>query len=226
MKILAIETSGKTASCCILQGSTVLGQKTVFTNLTHSQVILPFVKEILHNTETNLESVDLIAVSAGPGSYTGLRIGIAIAKGLAFGGKKCLGISTLEALAQGAVGCKGFVVPVMQARPGVVYFGIYMANGQDLTAVLQDRVAEISELEKAVNSLNGEVILVGDGAEAAKSGIFPQNENVGLCPPQLRLQQASGVAFAALRHIDEATEAEALSARYLQITKAEKDLQK
>ena len=224
MRVLAIETSGKTASCAVLQGGLVLGQKTVYTKLTHSQVILPYIKEILADTETDLDDIDLIAVSAGPGSYTGLRIGISIAKGLAFGGKRCVGVSTLEALAQNCVGAKGIILPIMQARAGVVYFGGYLSDGEKLTQICEDKVAKTEELLEFAKAVSEDIILVGDGAEDAKNGVLADLENARLCPEALRLQQAVSVGFAGLANIDKATDADALTARYLQITKAEKDL--
>lgn len=224
MRVLAIETSGKTASCAVLRDGVVLGQKTVYTKLTHSQVILPYIKEILADTETELDEIDLIAVSAGPGSYTGLRIGISIAKGLAFGGKKCIGVSTLEALAQNCVCAKGIILPIMQARAGVVYFGAYRSNGERLTKIIDDKVAKTEELLEFAKSVSEEIILVGDGATDAKNGVLAELENARLCPEALRLQQAVSVGFAGLAHIDDAQNADALTARYLQITKAEKDL--
>lgn len=224
MTILAIDTSGKTASCAVERDGVVLGETSVYTRLTHSQVILPFVKRLLEDVNLTLDDVDIIAAANGPGSYTGLRIGIAMVKGLCFTGKSCLGVSTLEGLAANCLAAKARIFAVMSARPGIVYFGAYDSNGKTLVNAVPDSVVEIEKLKEYAADYDGDIILVGDCAKAVKETVFTDDSRVRLAPIADMLQKASGIAQAALWHIAEAGPAEVLNARYLQITKAEKDL--
>lgn len=224
LTILAIDTSGKTASCAVLRDGVVLGETSVYTRLTHSQVILPFVKRLLGDVNLALDDIDVIAAANGPGSYTGLRIGIAMVKGLCFDGKRCIGVSTLEGLAANCLAAKARVFAVMSARPGIVYFGAYDSDGERLNMAVPDGVTELEKLKEYAADYSGEIILVGDCAQAVKQSIFADDSRIRLAPTADILQKASGIAQAALWHIDEAGTADALNARYLQITKAEKDL--
>ena len=121
MKILAIDTSGKTASVAISDAERLLWEKTVFTKLTHSQVILPMVESALAETGLDYTDIDCIAVANGPGSYTGLRIGVGAVKGICLGAPhiKAAGVSTLLALAYNCVGHEGRIFSVMRARPKI-----------------------------------------------------------------------------------------------------------
>lgn len=224
MTILGIDTSGKTASCAILRDGVILGQNTVYTKLTHSQVILPFVKRLLEDTNLTLEDIDLIAVADGPGSYTGLRIGISAVKGMCIDGKKCLGVSTLEALATNCIGSKAKIFSLINARPGIVYFGVYESDGEKITNIVADAVVNSEVVVNIAKDYDGDIVLVGDCVESIKEKYFADDERVRLAPPHERLQLASSVCLTALAHIDEAVSDDELSARYLQITKAEKDL--
>lgn len=225
MTILGIDTSGKTASCAVYRDGIVLGQTTVYTKLTHSQVILPFIERLLSDTELEISDMDLIAVSNGPGSYTGLRIGVALVKGLCATGGRCVGISTLEALAANSEAAKGTIFSLMKARPEVVYFGAYSSDGERLTTVKPDDVTDYEAVKALADKTPGDIILTGDCAEDIKAKLFADDQRIRLAPVQNRLQQATGVISAALSHLDEAGSAEDLRVRYLQITKAEKDLQ-
>lgn len=224
MTVLGIDTSGKTASCAVVKDGVLLAQTTVYTSLTHSQVILPFVKRLLDDTGLSAADIDLVAVANGPGSYTGLRIGISMVKGLCFDGKPCVGISTLEALAANCLCAKGIILPVMSARQNIIYFGGYESDGEKLIKIHDDCVSEIAEFNEYVSSQKGDIILTGDCAEKLKSELFADNPSVRIAPAASRLQQAAGVCQAAVRHLNEALDCDRLRARYLQITKAEKDL--
>lgn len=225
MTILGIDTSGKTASCAVYRDGIILGQTTVYTKLIHSQVILPFIERLLNDTELEISDIDLIAVSNGPGSYTGLRIGVALVKGLCATGGRCVGISTLEALAANSEAAKGTIFSLMKARPEVVYFGAYSSDGERLATVKPDDVTGYDAVKALADKTPGDIILTGDCAEDIKAKLFAEEDRVRLAPVQNRLQQATGVISAALSHLDEAGSAEDLRVRYLQITKAEKDLQ-
>ncbi len=223
MTILGIDTSGKTASCAIYRDGIILGQTTVYTKLTHSQVILPFIEKLLSDTEVAISDVDLIAVSNGPGSYTGLRIGVALVKGLRAMGGKCMGVSTLEALAANSMAAKATIFATLKARPEVVYFGTYSSDGETLTELKPDSVTGYDSVKELADKTTGDIILTGDTAEDIKAKLFAEDPRVRLAPVQNRLQQATGVIAVALEHLDEAGTAEDLRVRYLQVTKAEKD---
>ena len=219
--VLGIETSGKIASCAIVRQGALIGESTFLTKLTHSQIILPTLKRTLDDCALTLSDIDLFAVAAGPGSYTGLRIGIAAVKGICASGKPCIGVSTLEALAYNACAARGRIIPALSARQGVAYFGAYDSDGAALSQVCADRVGSEEEI-KALAECDGEVILTGDCAERLKAELFADNERVRVSPANVRNQSAAGVCMAALAHLSEAVSAEALGAKYLQNTMAEK----
>lgn len=220
--VLGIDTSGKIASCAVLRGGTLLGETTFLTKLTHSQIILPTLKRTLTDCGIALNDIDLFAVAAGPGSYTGLRIGIAAVKGICSTGKPCIGVSTLEALAWNTVAAKGRIIPALTARTGIAYFGAYDSDGESLTEASHDRVSDEAEIKALVDGYSGDIILTGDCAERLKAELFADDARVRVSPANVRLQSAAGVSMAALAHIGEAGGAEALGARYLQNTMAEK----
>lgn len=223
MLILGIDTSGTTAAAAIYDSERdiLLGQQLVYTKRTHSQVILPIVERLLEDTELTLDDIQKIAVSAGPGSYTGLRIGIAAVKAMAFaGGIACCGVSTLKVLCcQGHLAGENTVCAVMKARKGLVYAGIYHFDGDNnCTAVMEDvLISETELLEKL--SMPQNVMLTGDGAaDFIKEHSL---KNVLLAPAEARLQNGAGLCRCALYYDDETPSQ--LEARYLQLVKAEKD---
>lgn len=220
MLVLGIDTSGKTASVALCNENTVLAQTTVLTKLTHSQVIMPLCQAVLTNACEKLENVDGIAVADGPGSYTGLRIGISAVKAMSFAlNKGCAGISTLEALAYNFKGIKALVCSVMYARLDLVYAAFFESNGEKIVRLTDDRIISDKELFYEIKKFNN-IILTGDYAQEFTKKY--QSENMLLAAPHLRLQLASSLCFAAL---DKGlTSPDILNAEYLQITKAEKDL--
>lgn len=225
LTVLGIDTSGKTASVAIIRDGVLLGQNTVFTKLTHSQVILPFVKKLLDDTNLCLDDIDLIAVADGPGSYTGLRIGISAVKGMCIDGKRCIGVSTLEALATNCLSFEGKIFSALAARPGIIYFGVYTSKNGEISCDIPDAVVRIEDMIETQKSFEGEkIMLVGDCANELKEKYFSDNVNVRAAPVYERLQLASSVCLTGIRHAEQASNDDALGARYLQITKAEKDL--
>ena len=224
LRILAIDTSGKTASAAVTDGEKLLWEKTVYTKLTHSQVILPMVSEALRELELDYCDIDCTAVAKGPGSYTGLRIGCAAVKGMSMGCEslKCIGISTLESLAWGCAAYKGRIVSVMYARPGICYAGVYESDGENVRCVRADEVIKEDELFPALDISDG-AMLVGDHAAAIKEKFFADNDSIILAPVSQRLQRASSLCLAAEAHKAEWDTADRLTVEYLQITKAQKD---
>lgn len=217
MTLLGIETSGKTASVAVCTENAVLAQNSVYTKLTHSQVILPICNDVLKNAGIGLSDVDGIAVSAGPGSYTGLRIGIASVKAICFAlNKPCIGISTLESLACNVSMHKGTICAVMTARLDLVYCALFHSDGVKVTRITDDEILSLEELNKRLDAETGDIAVVGDAADKLTG------ERYIIAPPHLKLQLASGLCAAAFGK--EFAAPDELEAAYLQITKAEKDL--
>lgn len=219
MILLGIDTSGKTASVAVCTESAVLAQTTVYTKLTHSQVILPICKDVLKSAGTELSDVDVIAAAAGPGSYTGLRIGIAAVKAMCFAlDKPCIGISTLEALAYNVSLHKGIICAVMTARLDLVYCAVFRSDGRNITRLSEDEILPTDELIKRLEAFDEDVVTVGDAAEKLSG------ERFTTAPPHLKLQLASSLCAAGFTK--EPYSPDSLGAAYMEITKAEKDLRK
>lgn len=195
MKILGIESSSLVASAAIVTDGILTAEYTVNFKKTHSQTLLPMIDEIVRMTETELESVDAIAVSGGPGSFTGLRIGSATAKGLGLALKKPLiHIPTVDALAYNLWGAAGLVCPIMDAKRNQVYTGIYrMTNG--LETVKEQCAMDMRNLAEELNRLGEPVIFLGDGVPAYE-GIIRECVQVpwSFAPAHCNRQRAAAVA--------------------------------
>lgn len=217
MLILALDTSGHTASAALLRDDTLLAQTSLYTLRTHSQVMLPLCKRLLAEAELTLPEVDCFAVADGPGSYTGLRIGIAAVKAMAFALEKpCVGISTLEGLAYNLLGTRGILCTAIHARQNLHYCACFSSDGRQLTRLTEDGIRSQQELLNALAAYDAPVTVTGDGMSMlceAMPALLP-------APPHLCLQNAAGIALAARQHTPGTPEQ--LEARYLQQTQAEK----
>lgn len=223
MTLLGIETSGKTASVAILKDGTVMACETVYTTLTHSQTIVPMIQRAVQSASMTFDDIEKIAVSAGPGSYTGIRIGIAAAKGMCLKNDlPVCGVSTLKALGYNLIPFEGNILSVMKARDKIAYFAAFKSDGQRLHTLKEDCVCNIDSIPEVANALTGRTLLVGDWAEYIKSELFLNDERVNTAPPHKLLQDAKGVCAAAIAD-GNFLPADKLKASYLQITKAEKD---
>ncbi len=223
--LLGIDTSGKTASVAVCDEENVLAQTSVLTRLTHSQVIMPICNDVLRNAGITLNDVDAMVVSNGPGSYTGLRIGVSAVKAMSYAmKKKCLGVSTLESLAYNMRGFHGVICPVMKARLDLMYTAFFTSHLNEITRILDDSILSVNDIISRLKAYHGDIILVGDGAkEIFENEKMAGVENVMLAPPHLRLQLASSLCYASF---DKSFgTADTLNAEYMQVTKAEKDLQ-
>lgn len=221
MKILAVDTSALTATAAILSDGIIIGEICVTTKLTHSQTIMPMIDDLLKRTSLDISDIDLFACSTGPGSFTGLRIGIGTVKGLSYGlGKKVCAVSTLEALAYNIAYTDCIISPIMDARRSQVYNALYKWEGNNLVCMESPRALSVEEL---CSSLKGsKVIFVGDGVNVYKEKISALLDDKALfAPPQHMLQRASSVAYAALskEEIDPAD----LCAVYLRKPQAERE---
>ncbi len=199
MTLLGIDTSSLAASAAIIEDGAILAENFVNVKRTHSETLFPMVESVLGNCGKSLSSVDLFAVTAGPGSFTGVRIGISAVKGMAMGtGKLCVPVSTLEALAYNLLGRRCVAVPVMDARCGQVYTALFQVNGRTVSRLSEDMAIPIDELRREIAklSLETEIVLLGDGAKTCFE-IF-NDPRVTLAPEHLRFQRAASVCLAAL----------------------------
>ena len=221
---LGIDTSGKTASAALfdVDNEVFLAGTSLYTQKTHSQVIMPIVKDILAQAGKTVGDIDLIAVADGPGSYTGLRIGVAAVKAMGFAlDCKCCGVSTLEALAYNNIAHKGTICSIMKARGELVYTCSYKSDGYGLEPLCDEQIIPRDQLAEFLAFNGTEALLCGDGAAdfftAYRSPMFI------IAPPQGRLQNAYGVCLGA--RSKQPVTADELEVSYLQKVKAEKDLQ-
>ena len=226
MKILAIESSATAASAALCEDEELIAQTFQHSGLTHSRTLLPMVLTMLEQCGAGLEGVDLIAVAAGPGSFTGLRIGVSTAKGLAWpGNKPCAGVSTLEAMAWSLAHTGAIVVPVMDARRGQLYNALFRGTGEGLERLAPDRAIAADDLAAELAALPGPKVLVGDGALLARRLLGERGLELTVAPPHLRLQSAWGVARGALElaRRGELTDAAGLAPVYHRLSQAERE---
>ncbi|MDE6954941.1 MAG: tRNA (adenosine(37)-N6)-threonylcarbamoyltransferase complex dimerization subunit type 1 TsaB [Oscillospiraceae bacterium] len=199
MKILALESSATACSAALCRDGALVAQSFQNSGLTHSRTLLPMVHDLLRNCGERLEDVDLVAVAAGPGSFTGLRIGVATAKGLAWpGDKDCAPCSTLESMAWQCAHVGGEICAAMDARRNQVYCARFRAEGGALTRLTEDRAMGLDELAAEVRAAAAPQALVGDGAHLVRAALEGQGLPCALMPPHLLYQTAWGVARCAL----------------------------
>ena len=223
MLILAFETSAKAGSVALLEGETLLGESYQNTGLTHSQTIMTMAEDLLKACGKSPQAVEAVAVAAGPGSFTGVRIGVAAAKGYAWGKEiPCYGVSTLEAMATGLGVWEGIVVCTMDARRSQVYNAIFRAEGGKLTRLCEDRAIALEELQAELLQLEGPLYLVGDGSNLTYRTLSPAVGNLVLPPEHKLHQRAVGVGLAALRQ-EQADDAATLAPNYLRLSQAERE---
>lgn len=224
MKILSIDTSAVVASVALCEDESVLAEYTLNNGNTHSETVLPMVESVLASFSLDVKDIDLFAASVGPGSFTGVRIGAATLKGLAFAADKpCVGVSTLEAIAYNLRMHKGIVCPVMNARRGQVYTAVFRSDGRFLERLMPDTPMSIEELDIILANYGEDVCLCGDGYDITVAGFA--NTVPSYVPERLRLQSAVSVAAVALekyRNGDSCTDAE-LSVTYLRPSQAERE---
>ena len=220
MNILAVDSSALTATVAVLKDGEIKGEMSFTTSLTHSETIMPMVDEVLSKSGLTINDIDLFACSEGPGSFTGLRIGIGTVKGLSYGlGKKVCGISTLEALAYNISYTDMLIAPIMDARRGQVYNALYKYEDGKLVTVTEPRALAVEELCAEINE---NVIFVGDGVKVHKNKITELlGEKAIFAMPQHCLQRAASVAYAALNK--EAVNPVDLSVVYLRKPQAERE---
>lgn len=224
MIILAIDSTAVSGSVALCRDEELLCEFTLNVGITHSETLLPMVESALKVCKLNVSDVDLFACDEGPGSFTGVRIGVATIKGLAFNsGKPCIGVSTLEALAQNLVGFEGIACSVMNARRGQVYNALFKTDSTALLRLCEDRAISIEELERELKDVNAPIYLVGDGYDVTLEGF--KDLTCKSTPKLLRRQNAYSVAMCALRKYNGGikTQDKDLTATYLRLPQAERE---
>lgn len=225
MKILAVDSSAKACSVCLIDNNKILGEFFINTALTHSQTLVPMIDAVLKNTSVDIKDIDCFAVSAGPGSFTGVRIGVAAVKGMAMPLEKpCVPVSTLEAMAYNLINDNCIVCSVMDARCSQVYNALFRVENHKVTRLCDDRALSIEDLGKELCGYSDNIILVGDGAALCYENYSKLSLNISISPEHIRYQRAYGVAFAS---IDKTaiTSAELMPV-YLRLPQAERELKK
>ncbi len=224
MKILSLDSSATVASVALTEDEKLLGEYTLCCGNTHSETLLPMVESLLSSLSLTVDDIGLFACSAGPGSFTGVRIGTATVKGLAFASNKpCVSVSTLHALAYNLIGNKGLICPVMNARRSQVYTALFSSDGEKLTRLMEDSPLTIAELDKLLSEKDGEIMLCGDGYDITLAGCA--KARLTNTPERARYASAYSVARVAL---DSFRKGETLSDRelvstYLRPSQAERE---
>ena len=226
MLILAFETSAKAASTALLEDGRLLGESYQNTGLTHSQTIMVMAQDLMKQCGKTVSDVTAVAVANGPGSFTGIRIGAAAAKGFAWGAElPCVGVSTLAAMAVGLGIWQGYVCPVMDARRSQVYNALFHVDCGKYTRIREDRAISLQELGEDVKNLPESVFLVGDGSVLCYNTLSEKVPGL-ILPPEHRMhQRASGVALEAERLLQAGGSfpSEALVPNYLRLSQAERE---
>lgn len=226
MKILAFDTSAKTASVAVCDGGNILGVSNIENGLTQSELVLPMAEALLSQLKMSFADVDLYAVTVGPGSFTGVRIGVSTVKGLAFGRDiPCAPVSTLEALAENAEGLTGLIVPCMDARRGQFYTATFAATAEGISRVTPDRAISAEELAEELRSYDGDIYITGDGYDVAHKLLTSLGVKLATTPYLLRSQNAVSIARVAERmHAQGLCVSEReLAPSYLRLPQAERE---
>ncbi len=223
MITLAIDSTANTASCALLKDGRMAALYTVNGLLTHSETLLPMIENALSKLSLKIEDIDLFSVCDGPGSFTGVRIGVSLIKGLAFGrNKPCVGISTLAALAKNLDGVSGYVVPVMDARRSQVYTAIF----KDGKRITEDMLIPLEELYEMIKNMGiSSIRLCGDGYDIAREFFREKDVLVHDTPALMIPQNALSCALLAEKAYNDGkiTTDKGLSAKYLRASQAERE---
>jgi len=226
MLTLAFETSAKAGSVALTDGARLLGESYQNTGLTHSQTLLSMAESLLSHCGYTAQDVEAVAVAAGPGSFTGVRIGVAAAKGFAWGRQlPCCGVSTLEAMALQLGVYNGYVLPVMDARRAQVYNALFHAKEGTLTRCCEDRAIALEDLAEEIKNLQEPIFLVGDGSILCYNTLREKVSALVLPPEHRMHQRAAGVALAAKARLEagENCDGSALQPNYLRLSQAERE---
>lgn len=225
MRILAFESSARAAGVAILADGALLGEYFQNSGQTHSRTLMQMAQNLLENCDLRPEDVDACAVANGPGSFTGVRIGVAAAKGFCWGRElPCCGVSTLAAMARGAACMDGVFCACMDARREQVYNALFQVEGGAFSRLCEDRAISVEELGEDLKKIETPIFLVGDGALLCYTTLSERLPQLGLLPEHLRQQRACGVALCAYEKLCGGAPADAatLTPNYLRLSQAER----
>lgn len=226
MITLAFDSTAKAASVAITDGDKLLALYNIDNGLTQSELLLPMAENMLKNLKLSFDDVGLLACAVGPGSFTGVRIGVALVKGIAFGKNiPCVAVSTIDEMAENLAGLDGIIVPVMDARRQQVYTATYRGKGGTLDKLTPDRAIAISELAQELKEYSEPIYLVGDGYEVAKRGLAASGVDVKETPKLLITENAYSVALIANRKYErgETLSDLEIAPTYLRMPQAERE---
>ena len=226
MRILAFETSAKAASVALTEEGKLLGECYQNTGMTHSQTLMVMAQDLLKQCGLTVGDLDALAVAEGPGSFTGVRIGMAAAKGMAWGAElPCYGVSTLEAMTVSLGAWQGYVCPVMDARRSQVYNALFHVEKGVPERLTPDRAIALSELAEEIKNFQEPVFLVGDGSNLCYNTLLDTVPGLVLPPEHRMHQRAAGVALAAGAKAKAGLSGDAASLvpNYLRLSQAERE---
>lgn len=227
MKILSLDSSATCASVALYdaQAQKIIGENFINTKLTHSQTLIPMMDALLSATKTDINEIDYFAVNTGPGSFTGIRIGVSVVKGMAMANDKpCVGISTLESMAYNFIDLNDIVVcACMDARRNQVYNALFRVDEGVVERLCDDRAISVEDLISEVSKIDSKIILVGDGAHLCVN--YELTDNISLAHDRVRYQRASSVALCSKAYIDknQVLSASTLMPTYLRPSQAERE---
>lgn len=226
MRILAFETSARSAAVAIVQDGTLLGEYFQNSGQTHSRTLMQMAEDLLKNCDITAADIDAVACAAGPGSFTGVRIGMAAAKGFAWGREvPLIGVSTLEAMVRGVACADGIYCAAMDARRAQVYTATFECCNGELTRLTQDAAISIEELGNTLEMLEKDKFLVGDGASLCYNTLSEMQLRLRLLPEHMRMQRAAGVAILAWEQFQsrQVLPAQEVVPNYLRLSQAERE---
>lgn len=225
MKILGVDTSSKVATAAICEDDRLICEFVLNTKMTHSQTIMPIIDECFKKSELSPKDIDVFAVADGPGSFTGLRIGVTTVKGLAHGvNKPVAGVNTLEALAYNLPFCPYIIAPIMDARREQVYNALYRVKEGNLCIIASPRAIGIDELMEELEKIGEKVVFLGDGVPVFSEMIKEKlGDSALFAPANANMQKASGVCVAAFNK--ETMHYGKLAPTYLRKSQAERELE-
>ncbi len=225
MRILAVESSAKTASVAIVENNNLISEFFLNTGLTHSETLMPMITSALDCVGFSCEDIDLYAVTNGPGSFTGVRIGVSAVKGMALSSnKKCVGVSTLEAMAYNLLGNDCTACCVMDARREQVYTAMFSIKNDKVIRLTEDSAMKISQLGNLLANYSNTVFFIGDGAQLCYNKLKLTNPKIRLAAENIRYQRAYGAAVAAIDK--DYINSNDLGINYLRLPQAERELKK
>ncbi len=226
MRILAIDSSAVTASVAVVDNGKLTGEFFLNTGLTHSRTLMSMLESVLSCADISLSDIDLFAVTNGPGSFTGIRIGVASIMGMAEAlGKPCVGVSTLLSMAYNMKNSGAYICSVMDARCNQVYTALFKSDSDKIQRIYDDDAISIEELFERLCTLDGRIILVGDGARLCFDKLKDRLPLLCLPEENLIYQRAFGVAAAVAdnRLYESADTADKLTVSYLRLSQAERE---